>query len=87
MTVQLILSLNLLHPAKSLPLNSQCICDILLSVAASKSQVKTALDPTDALRLSGGSKTSGLGKTTIYEKLILITHQIIPSYSYVSLTH
>ena len=48
MTVQLIISL---HPTKSVPLNSQCICDILLSVDALKSQVKTALDPMVALRL------------------------------------
>ena len=64
MTVQLVLLLNLLHSAKSLPLNSQCICAILVSVAASKSQVKIALDPIAALRLRGGCKTFGLGKTT-----------------------
>ena len=51
MTVQLMLLLNLLYLAKSLPLNSQCICAILLSAAASKSQVKIALDPTAVLRL------------------------------------
>ena len=65
MTVQLMLSWNLLHPAKSLPLNSQCICAILLSVAALKSQVKTALDPTAVVTLWACLKTFGLGKTTM----------------------
>ena len=63
-TVQLML-LDMLHPAKSVPLNSQCICAILLSVAASKSQVKTALDPTVVVTLCACSKTFGLGKTAM----------------------
>ena len=65
MTVQLTLSLNLLHPAKSLPLNSQCICAILLSMVDSKSHVKTALDPSVVIRLWGSPITFGLGKTTM----------------------
>ena len=59
------LLLNVLHSAKSLPLSSQCICVILLSVADSKSQVKAALDPTAVVTSWACLKTFGLGKTTM----------------------
>ena len=58
------MSLSTLHPAKSVPLNSQCICTTSTSVADSKSQVKTALDPTVTVRLQGDPKALGLGTTS-----------------------
>ena len=67
MTVQLMLSWNLLHPAKFLPLNSQCICTILVPVVASKSQVKTAVDPTAVVTSCAGPKTSGLGNSAMID--------------------
>ena len=50
-TVHLMMSLRTLHPAKSVPLNSQCIWATSVSVDDLKSQVKAALDPTVAVRL------------------------------------
>ena len=59
------LLLNVLYSAKLLPLNSQCICAILVSIVDSKSQVKTALDPTAVVTLWACLKTFGLGKTAM----------------------
>ena len=59
------LLLNVLYSAKLLPLNSQCICAILVSIVDSKSQVKTALDPTAVVTSWACLKTFGLGKTTM----------------------
>ena len=59
------LSLNVLYFAKCLPLNSQYICAILVSIVDLKSQVKAALDPTAVVTLWACLKTFGLGKTTM----------------------